>query len=682
MRRTLALLVSVVVLVGGVPAGAAATTAAQQQDTASVSFEAQTSGGTTVVVENVSLPEGGFVVVHDVTLDEGNVLGSVVGSSTYLDAGSHENVTVHLDEPLRESGALVAMPHVDSDGDRTYEFVAENGEVDGPYTADGSPVVARANVTASASVTMSDQPTAGTSVVVDRVELAAGGFVTVHDASVTEGAVFESIRGTSAYLGPGVHENVRVTLDDPVSENTTLVPMAHRDTDGDRNYTFPESEGEVDGPYAGMDGAVVDTAEVTLRETADVAFSNQSTGGYSVLVDEAFLPEGGFVTVHDASVTEGAVFESVRGTSAYLEPGLHRDVRVTLDDPLNDSATLVPMAHRDTDGDRNYTFVESEGEADGPYTADGGPVVAQANATVSASVSMDAQASDGHSVVVDRVDLAEGGFVVVHGPSLNAGEVTGSVLGHSAYLDAGVHENVTVRFDEPVRSSQTLIPMAHRDTDGDRNYTFPDADGPYTAMGGAVVDTARTSVGAVVTMSDQSTDGDSVTVDSVTVHDGGFVTVHDASVTEGAVFESVRGTSEYLPPGTHENVTVSLSSPLTETTTVVPMAHRDTNGNQAYDFVSSEGADDGPYVARGGPVVATAEATVDGGETETTSADEMATTDGMNQETEMAQEDQTQMAQETEMAQTTGSGAAAPGFGVVAALAALLAAALVAARRR
>jgi PGF-CTERM protein len=677
MRRTLALLVSAVVLVGAVPAGAAATTAAQQQETASVAFEAQPSGGSTVVVENVTLPEGGFVVIHDATLDDGNVLGSVVGSSTYLGPGTHENVTVRLDDPLSESGALVAMPHVDSDGDRTYEFVAQNGEVDGPYTADGAPVVARANVTAAASVTMSDQPTVGTSVVVDRVELSDGGFVTVHDASVTEGAVFESIRGTSAYLEPGVHEDVRVTLEDPVSGNATLVPMAHRDTDGDRNYTFPESEGEVDGPYTGTDGAVVDTAEVTLRDTADVAFSNQTTGGYSVAVDEAFLPEGGFVTVHDASVTEGAVFESVRGTSTYLEPGLHRDVRVTLEAPLNDSATLVPMAHRDTDGDTNYTFPESEGEVDGPYTVDGAPVTAQANATVSASVSMAAQASDGHSVVVDRVELSEGGFVVVHGPSLNAGEVTESVLGHSAYLDAGVHENVTVRFDEPVRSSRTLIPMAHRDTDGDANYTFPDADGPYTAMDGAVVDTARTSVTAVVTVSDQTTDGESVTVDSATLHDGGFVTVHDASVTEGAVFESVRGTSAYLSPGTHENVTVSLSSPLTETTTVVPMAHRDTDGDRAYDFVSSEGAEDGPYVARGGPVVATAEAAVGADETESAD-DETGTSEG----TEMAQEDQTEMAQETGMAQTTDSGASAPGFGVAAALVALLAATLVAVRGR
>jgi PGF-CTERM protein len=673
MQRALTVFVTLVVLVGTVPAGVAATSATQQSSDASVSFAAQTSGGSTVVVENVTLSEGGFVTIHDASVAEGNVLGSVVGSSAYLDAGTHENVTVHLDEPLRESGAFVAMPHFDTDGDRVYDFVADNGETDGPYTANGSAVVSQANVTVSATVSMSDQPTDGASVVVDRVELSQGGFVTVHDATVTEGAVFESIRGTSDYLAPGVHENVRVTLDVPVGENATLVPMAHMDTDGDQNYTFPESDGEADGPYTANGSAVVDTAAVTPSDTASVAFSEQVTGGHAVVVDSTFLPEGGFVTVHDATVTEGAVFESIRGTSEYLAPGLHRNVVVTLDAPVNNSTTLVPMAHMDTDGDQNYTFPESDGEADGPYTADGSAVVAPANVTVSASVEMAAQASDGHSVVVDRVDLSEGGFVTVHDASLFAGEVEGSILGTSDYLAPGVHENVTVTFAEPIRASQTLVPMAHMDTDGDQNYTFPEADGPYTANGSAVVDTTRVSVNAVVTASDQTTDGETVTIDSVTLHDGGFVTVHDATVTEGAVFESVRGTSDYLAPGTHENVTVELDAPLNETTTIVPMAHMDTNGNEVYDFVTSEGAEDGPYVARGGAVVATAEATLEG---------EMNGTETEMSETEMGQEADTEMASETAMSgQSETTDTSMPGFGVAVALVALVAAALLAVRR-
>jgi PGF-CTERM protein len=188
-----------------------------------------------------------------------------------------------------------------------------------------------------------------------------------------------------------------------------------------------------------------------------------------------------------------------------------------------------------------------------------------------------------------------------------------------------------------------------------------------------VVDTTRVSVNAVVTASDQTTDGETVTIDSVTLHDGGFVTVHDATVTEGAVFESVRGTSDYLAPGTHENVTVELDAPLNETTTIVPMAHMDTNGNEVYDFVTSEGAEDGPYVARGGAVVATAEATVEG---------EMNGTETEMSETEMGQEADTEMASETAMSgQSETTDTSMPGFGVAVALVALVAAALLAVRR-
>ena len=50
---------------------------------ASASISDQTSGGQTVVVENVYVPEGGFVAIHDASVNDGgeDVLASVRGSS-------------------------------------------------------------------------------------------------------------------------------------------------------------------------------------------------------------------------------------------------------------------------------------------------------------------------------------------------------------------------------------------------------------------------------------------------------------------------------------------------------------------------------------------------------------------------------------------------------------------------
>ncbi|MFB6079224.1 MAG: PGF-CTERM sorting domain-containing protein [Halarchaeum sp.] len=671
MRRQLAsVLVVAVVLVGAVPAGAAAadtaSTGANDTAMASVTFANQTSGGTTVTVDSVTLPDGGFVAIHDASVTDGNVLGSVVGTSAYLDAGTHENVTVRLDEPLSDLGAqtLVAMPHKDTNGDRAYAFVASNGETDGPYTSDGSAVVDAASVDVSATVSMSDQPTDGASVVVDRVELAQGGFVTVHDASVTDGDVFDSIRGTSDYLRAGVHHDVRVSLDDPVTENATLVPMAHRDTNDNEAYDFADSMGDSDGPYTADGSAVVDTAAVTVGQPAMVAYAGGATGGHVVTVDSAYLPEGGFVTVHDASVTQGKTFDSIRGTSAYLAPGLHRNVAVTLDDPVTNDTTLVPMAHKDTNDDETYDFADSMGDSDGPYTSDGSAVVDTGDVTVSASVAYAPTASDGHTVTVPRVDLSEGGYVTIHGPSLGAGDALGSVLGTTDYLAPGVHHDVTVALDSPVRSTRALTAMAHRETTGDETYDFVSSDGaddgPYVANGAPVLAGAQTDVNAYVAASDQSGDGTTVTVDSVTLADGGFVTIHDASVTDGKVFDSIRGTSAYLSPGTHENVEIGLDRPYESDGTLVPMAHRDTNGNETYDFADSMGDSDGPYVANGAPVLTTAAYTVEGASTTSSTM--------------------TSSSSSSTTSSSTSSGSS-PGFGVALALVALAGAALLARRR-
>lgn len=64
----------------------------------------------------------------------------------------------------------------------------------------------------------------------------------------------------------------------------------------------------------------------------------------------------------------------------------------------------------------------------------------------------------------------------------------------------------------------------------------------------------------------------------------------------------------------HEDVRIRLDDPLTEDNTVFAMAHRDTNGNEAYDFPGSDGAEDGPYTAASAPVMSTADLTVEGGE--------------------------------------------------------------------
>jgi len=108
--------------------------AAAQSQAASVTLLDQTVSGTVVVAE-ATLPEGGYVVLHNESL-------AMIGHSMHLEAGSHADVRVDLmGAMLSGRTTVVAMLHHD-DGDRTF-----NGTGDRPYLQDGELVTSVANVT-------------------------------------------------------------------------------------------------------------------------------------------------------------------------------------------------------------------------------------------------------------------------------------------------------------------------------------------------------------------------------------------------------------------------------------------------------------------------------------------------------------------------------------------------------
>jgi major cell surface glycoprotein (TIGR04216 family) len=107
----------------------------------SVTFNDQQSSGQTVTVEQATLEDGGFVVIHDES-------GAVIGSSRYLPPGTY-SLAFTLDEPLQETSTLTAMLHRDTNGNELLDFVATGGDQDGPYTSDGSPITDSAQVRVS-----------------------------------------------------------------------------------------------------------------------------------------------------------------------------------------------------------------------------------------------------------------------------------------------------------------------------------------------------------------------------------------------------------------------------------------------------------------------------------------------------------------------------------------------------
>jgi len=120
-------------------------------ESASVTFEDQSTSGDSVTVASATLPEGGFVTIHDDTVGD-DAIGSVVGTSDYLESGTSSDVEVSLDESIESAGTFFAMPHLDTNGNEAYDFVSSEGGADGPYTTDGGDIVlADAQVTVEES---------------------------------------------------------------------------------------------------------------------------------------------------------------------------------------------------------------------------------------------------------------------------------------------------------------------------------------------------------------------------------------------------------------------------------------------------------------------------------------------------------------------------------------------------
>ncbi|MDF9746006.1 DUF7282 domain-containing protein [Natrinema salsiterrestre] len=245
------------------------------QQGAYVTFNDQTTEGDTVVVENVSLASPGFVTIHDSSLLVGNVLESVIGTSEYLEAGTHDQVEVTLDEPLEEDETLIAMPHRDTNDNQQYDFVETDGQADGPFlTPNDEPVTDEAVVTVGAADDVEEEP-----VEEEPVE---------EDDNVTEEPVEEE----------PVEEDDNVTEEpveeEPVEEddNVTEEPVEEEPVEEDDNVTEepveeePVEEEPDDEERVAMDGLTINVQieqlnvfHVTQDELDDLEDGNASSIG-------------------------------------------------------------------------------------------------------------------------------------------------------------------------------------------------------------------------------------------------------------------------------------------------------------------------------------------------------------------------------------------------------------------
>jgi hypothetical protein len=261
------------------------------------------------------------------------------------------------------------MPHLDTDADEVYDFVASEGADDGPYVADGSAVTDAANVTVAvegppappeppeppeppapmASVTFGDQTTNGSSVTVAASDNDTAPYYTAVWTLTADGEP-DQLLG-AAHVDDTSATNLSVALDPALEENATLVAAVHPDADGDASTS--------DDPVADRILAA-DTANLTVAADeppapteASVTFDDQTTNGSAVTVAEAGNGTAPYYVAVWTLTADGDP-ETLHGFTQVTEPSVS-DLGVSLDVEIDSNGTVAAVVHPDADGDTATT---------------------------------------------------------------------------------------------------------------------------------------------------------------------------------------------------------------------------------------------------------------------------------------------------------------------------------------
>jgi len=317
-------------------------------------FANQLVEGSAVVVEAVTLPSPGYVVLQS---DASGTPGEILGVSELIGRGTVTGVVVPLFFPLEAAAAVHATLHVDMDGDGEFRYEPPDDFIDLPATrASGAPATAAATVgllapLAPASIAMADQRSDGTGVVVAEVALPAPGFVAVH---ADEDGVPGLVLALSTLLPEGTSRDVALTFDVPLEDSQQVIAVAYVDRDGDgvAGLTDADSPDDVaQGPDGGPARATAAMTVVHLAP-AEIEVEGQEGDGKSLVVASVTLPSEGFVELR---ADQGGAPGRFLKKSGLLAAGTTTELEFSFDPALDADATFWVRIRIDFDGDGELT---------------------------------------------------------------------------------------------------------------------------------------------------------------------------------------------------------------------------------------------------------------------------------------------------------------------------------------
>jgi membrane-bound metal-dependent hydrolase YbcI (DUF457 family) len=269
-------------------ASANTTNVTSPSSNATVTFANQTTNGSTVTVQSVTLPRPGYVALQSSAYADGlqSAGESTIAVSKRLSAGTHRNVTLTVSNAppgnapglnrsqVNETTTFGVVAYADTNGNRRFDYVRSFGETDTLLANNGSTVADTARVRVptppqqAASVALANQTLDDGTLTVERARLPDGGFLVVHNESYRQnGDPLTSVVAASKYLEPGNYTNVQLDISPIYLTRTQVVTVRPaRDTNGNQRYNFVRSDGFQDVAYETLNHS--DTIENTARVRA------------------------------------------------------------------------------------------------------------------------------------------------------------------------------------------------------------------------------------------------------------------------------------------------------------------------------------------------------------------------------------------------------------------------------
>ena len=413
------------------------------------------------------------------------------------------------------------------------------------------------------SLSVSSQEAMDTAVTLDSVTLAENGFVVVHAFDMNGELVLTPPLGLT-YLETGTHENVMVDLDPALleeygysAESKDVLPMVHVD-DGNQTYEFPDGP---DTPV--MVGEEMVVANLAVSFPSMMGMMQEETGGMmdetGGMMDEGMEETGGMDGEMDGEMDtdmdEGMDDMAMEETGGMMETGGMEDEMGRVENGILEvqlsGSQEVPPVMTDATGSATVTLRDNNITVQGDFEGASSPVSA-------AHIHLAPMGENGDVIIPLNVTTSADGTV---GILSGEGELS------DEQLEAARMGNLYINVHSEMHPSGEL-----------RGQVVTEE------MMSMMMDMTPSLSVSAQTATDMS-----VSLDSVTLAQDGFVVVHAYDTNEELVLTPPLGLT-YLTAGTHENVMVELDAGLLEeygygaaAKNVLPMVHID-DGNQTYEF--------------------------------------------------------------------------------------------------